>query len=111
MGTYGFEKSTFENLVGRELDAAGAQEVEADVVSASGVSQCLGWAVSDVHRYVGEHGVDLVDLGWGLGWAGMEMDGVRTMSWVTCFGLKPSAAVTDRLASVDDAAGPGEGRR
>lgn len=38
---------------------------------------------------------------------GMGTGTGRTMSWVTCFGLKPSAAVADRVSD-EDAGGPGE---
>lgn len=39
--------------------------------------------------------MDLVDLGVGMS-RSKGSRGTLTISWVTCFGLKPSAAVADR---------------
>lgn len=41
-------------------------------------------------------------VGWGWGWIERGNGMKRTMSWVTCFGLKPSAAVADRVSDEDE---------
>ena len=103
--TYRLEKPALEDLVRGELDVACAQEVEADVVPEQ---ECGGAGGGEGRTYAGMSG-NMVWI-WST-WNGCEQHRRRhalgqTISWVTCLGLKPSAALADRaLDAVDE---PGE---
>ena len=103
--TYRLEEPALEDFIRRQFDAPCAQEVVPDVVPVGG---CEGGRASGGRTYVGMSG-NMVWI-WST-WNGCEQHRCRhalgqTISWVTCLGLKPSAALADRaLDAVDE---PGE---